>query len=161
MTELRVEEVHAGQAATRAEREVLLPVYPHASFEPVRGEGVWLETRDGRRLLDFYGGHAVALLGYGHPRLLAFSLVEGRIQSGEVPGFVGVAVKAVRQNEEGRGPNTDNDAETFGMGSRLGGVPVEEPPDGDGKENGKNAGLKADRADGAADGGIHGGKMDE
>ena len=26
---------------------------------------------DGRRYLDFYGGHAVALLGYNHPRLVA------------------------------------------------------------------------------------------
>ena len=48
----------------------LLPVYAQTPIEPLRGEGVWLETADGRRLLDFYGGHAVALLGYRHPRLL-------------------------------------------------------------------------------------------
>ena len=28
-------------------------------------------ARDGRKVLDFYGGHAVAGLGYGHPRWLA------------------------------------------------------------------------------------------
>lgn len=44
-------------------------VYPHLPFEPVRGEGVWLEDSTGRRILDLYGGHAVAALGYGHPRL--------------------------------------------------------------------------------------------
>ncbi len=74
--------------ATLAEREVLLPVYPHADFEPVRGEGVWLETRDGRRLLDFYGGHAVALLGYGYPRLLAALAAQAKtlfFQSNVVP----------------------------------------------------------------------------
>lgn len=49
----------------------LLPVYAHTPVEPVRGEGVTVHTRDGRALLDFYGGHAVALLGYRHPRLLA------------------------------------------------------------------------------------------
>jgi acetylornithine/N-succinyldiaminopimelate aminotransferase len=49
----------------------LLPVYAHTPVEPVRGEGAILETRDGRRLIDFYGGHAVALLGYRHPRLVA------------------------------------------------------------------------------------------
>lgn len=48
----------------------LLPVYAQTPIEPLRGDGVWLETAEGRRLLDFYGGHAVALLGYRHPRLL-------------------------------------------------------------------------------------------
>lgn len=39
------------------------------AFEPIRGEGVWLEDANGRRLLDFYGGHAVAAVGYAHPKL--------------------------------------------------------------------------------------------
>lgn len=52
------------------EARSLLPVYQHESIHPVRGEGVWLYTDDGRALIDFYGGHAVALLGYSHPRLL-------------------------------------------------------------------------------------------
>ena len=46
-----------------------LPVYAQLDIEPVGGEGPWLDLADGRRLLDFYGGHAVASLGYGHPRL--------------------------------------------------------------------------------------------
>ena len=49
------------------ERSALLPVSDQLEIEPVAGRGVWLETADGRRLLDFYGGHAVALLGYRHP----------------------------------------------------------------------------------------------
>lgn len=49
----------------------LLPVYDQMSFTPVRGEGVWLWDAGGRRVLDFWGGHAVALLGHSHPRLLA------------------------------------------------------------------------------------------
>jgi acetylornithine/N-succinyldiaminopimelate aminotransferase len=44
-------------------------VYPTLPFTPVKGTGTWLEDADGRRVLDFYGGHAVAALGYGHPRL--------------------------------------------------------------------------------------------
>ena len=48
----------------------LLDVYPHLDLEPVEAEGVWLTAADGRRYLDFYGGHAVALLGYRHPALL-------------------------------------------------------------------------------------------
>jgi len=57
--------------ASRDEARFLLPVYAHTPVEPVSGRGVVVETRDGRSLLDFYGGHAVALLGYRHPRLVA------------------------------------------------------------------------------------------
>jgi acetylornithine/N-succinyldiaminopimelate aminotransferase len=49
----------------------LLDVYDQLAVRPVRGEGVHLFTADGERYLDFYGGHAVALLGYGHPALVA------------------------------------------------------------------------------------------
>jgi len=49
----------------------LLPVYDQLDVEPLSGDGVWLETADGRCVLDLYGGHAVALLGHRHPRLLA------------------------------------------------------------------------------------------
>ena len=44
-------------------------VYTMLPFTPVKGTGVWLEDAQGRRVLDLYGGHAVAALGYGHPRL--------------------------------------------------------------------------------------------
>src|SRR5690606_28720287 len=44
-------------------------VFPTLPYTPVKGEGAWLEDADGRRVLDFYGGHAVAALGYNHPRL--------------------------------------------------------------------------------------------
>lgn len=55
----------------RAPSPALLDVFKKVDFEPVSGDGVWLTGTDGRRYLDFYGGHAVALLGNGHPRLLA------------------------------------------------------------------------------------------
>ncbi|HSF40078.1 MAG TPA: aminotransferase class III-fold pyridoxal phosphate-dependent enzyme [Thermoanaerobaculia bacterium] len=66
----------------------LLPVYAHTPVEPVRGAGVFLTTRDGRTLIDFYGGHAVALLGYRHPRLvkaLSGQAEELFFQSNSVP----------------------------------------------------------------------------
>ncbi len=47
----------------------LSEVYPLIPFRPVAGEGVYLRDRGGRRVLDLYGGHAVAALGYAHPRL--------------------------------------------------------------------------------------------
>ena len=49
----------------------LAPVYAQWALDVVAGEGVYLRTRDGRSVLDLYGGHAVAALGYSHPRLLA------------------------------------------------------------------------------------------
>ena len=49
----------------------LAPVFAQFPIEVVSADGVWLTTRDGRRILDLYGGHAVAALGYGHPRWVA------------------------------------------------------------------------------------------
>ncbi|HUG98232.1 MAG TPA: aminotransferase class III-fold pyridoxal phosphate-dependent enzyme [Gammaproteobacteria bacterium] len=54
-----------------AELAWTLPVYAQLDLHPVGGEGAWLVLADGRRILDLYGGHAVAALGYGHPRLVA------------------------------------------------------------------------------------------
>lgn len=63
-------------------------VYPLLDFEPVSGTGVWLEDANGRRLLDFYGGHAVAAVGYSHPKLnaaVAQQLARLQFQSNLVP----------------------------------------------------------------------------
>jgi acetylornithine/succinyldiaminopimelate/putrescine aminotransferase len=76
----------------------LVSVYAHMPFEPIAGDGVHLHTRDGRTLLDFYGGHAVALLGYGHPRLLATLDSQARslfFQSNSVP--LAVRARAARR----------------------------------------------------------------
>jgi acetylornithine/succinyldiaminopimelate/putrescine aminotransferase len=53
-------------AAQTAELSHLLDVYPYLPFKPDGAEGVYLHE-GGRRVIDFYGGHAVAGLGYGHP----------------------------------------------------------------------------------------------
>jgi acetylornithine/succinyldiaminopimelate/putrescine aminotransferase len=49
---------------------VSIPVYGQLPFVPTHASGCEIVTQDGRRILDLYGGHAVAALGYGHPRLL-------------------------------------------------------------------------------------------
>jgi len=57
-------------------------------FEPTHGHGAWLEDASGRRVLDFYGGHAVAALGYCHPKLneaLMKQLGQLQFQSNLVP----------------------------------------------------------------------------
>src|SRR6478736_5872557 len=51
---------------THDAHDPLAPVFAQYPLPVVRGEGVWLYTKDGRRVLDLYGGHAVAALGYGH-----------------------------------------------------------------------------------------------
>ncbi|MEE8237398.1 MAG: aminotransferase class III-fold pyridoxal phosphate-dependent enzyme [Gammaproteobacteria bacterium] len=57
---------------------LLNEVYPSLPFEPVTGEGVYLEDAQQRRVLDFYSGHAVAGLGYAHPRLTEALVTQGR-----------------------------------------------------------------------------------
>jgi len=47
----------------------LLPNYARADLAFERGEGAWLTTVDGRRMLDFGSGIATASLGHGHPHL--------------------------------------------------------------------------------------------
>lgn len=48
-----------------------IPVYGQLPFVPERATGCDIFSTDGRRILDLYGGHAVAALGYGHPGLVA------------------------------------------------------------------------------------------
>lgn len=57
--------------ARQREAATTIPVYGQLPFVPARAEGCEIVTTDGRRILDLYGGHAVAALGYGHPRLVA------------------------------------------------------------------------------------------
>jgi acetylornithine/succinyldiaminopimelate/putrescine aminotransferase len=66
----------------------LAPVYAQWPIDIVDAEGVHLRTRDGRRILDLYGGHAVAALGYSHPRWQAALEAQARallFQSNAVP----------------------------------------------------------------------------
>src|SRR5260370_29693587 len=54
------------QAAARA-HDFLAPVFAQYPLEVASAQGVWLTNRRGERVLDLYGGHAVAALGYAHP----------------------------------------------------------------------------------------------
>ena len=66
----------------------LAPVYAQYPIEVVGADGVWLHTRDGRKVLDLYGGHAVASLGYGHQgwtRALADQAAQMNFQTNAVP----------------------------------------------------------------------------
>ncbi len=45
----------------------LAPVFAQYPLQVTSAQGVWLHTAAGARVLDLYGGHAVAALGYAHP----------------------------------------------------------------------------------------------
>lgn len=67
---MRTLENRAAMADPRIrEANVTIPVYAQLPFVPERASGCDIFTKDGRRILDLYGAHAVAALGYGHPQL--------------------------------------------------------------------------------------------
>lgn len=55
----------------RREDEFQLTNYKKLSLAVERAAGCWVETTDGERYLDLYGGHAVAATGHCHPRVVA------------------------------------------------------------------------------------------
>ena len=66
----------------------LAPVFAQFPLEVTDARGVYLHTPDGRKVLDLYGGHAVAALGYGHPRWVEALAEQARslcFQSNAVP----------------------------------------------------------------------------
>lgn len=56
--------------ARAREAVTMMPVYDQLSVIPEKAAGCDIITSDGRHILDLYGGHAVAALGYSHPRLM-------------------------------------------------------------------------------------------
>jgi acetylornithine/N-succinyldiaminopimelate aminotransferase len=54
------------QALAR-QHDFLAPVFAQYPLEVASAQGVWLTNTRGERVLDLYGGHAVASLGYAHP----------------------------------------------------------------------------------------------
>lgn len=60
----------AFNSIARREDEFQLTTYKKLSLAVERGEGCWVETTDGERYLDLYGGHAVAATGHCHPRVV-------------------------------------------------------------------------------------------
>ncbi|HWY97581.1 MAG TPA: aminotransferase class III-fold pyridoxal phosphate-dependent enzyme, partial [Bacteroidia bacterium] len=44
----------------------LFDVYPLFDIEPVKARGSWIWDKEGKKYLDFYGGHAVISIGHSH-----------------------------------------------------------------------------------------------
>lgn len=79
-------------------RDHLARVFAQYPLEVASADGVWIRDGHGRRVLDMYGGHAVAALGYGHPRWLAALESQARavaFQSNAVP--MDVRIRAARK----------------------------------------------------------------
>lgn len=88
----------ASHETSHSAHDPLAPVFAQYPFEVLRGEGVWLIGAGGRRVLDLYGGHAVAALGYGHPawtRAVAEQALAMNFQSNAVP--LDVRLRAARR----------------------------------------------------------------
>jgi acetylornithine aminotransferase len=45
----------------------LFDVYPLLDLEPVKAQGNYVYAKNGKKYLDFYGGHAVISIGHSHP----------------------------------------------------------------------------------------------
>jgi acetylornithine aminotransferase/acetylornithine/N-succinyldiaminopimelate aminotransferase len=57
------------EIAAREER-FELATYKKMAVAAARGAGAWIETSDGDRFLDLYGGHAVCATGHCHPHVV-------------------------------------------------------------------------------------------
>jgi len=69
-----------------------VPTYGKFPVAVVRGEGVHVWDAEGKRYLDLYGGHAVALPGHCHPRVVAAI----RAQAGRLLFYSNVVSNDVR-----------------------------------------------------------------
>ncbi|MDF1701311.1 MAG: aspartate aminotransferase family protein [Planctomycetota bacterium] len=69
-----------------------VPTYAKLPIALVRGRGSYVWDADGKRYLDLYGGHAVALTGHCHPRVVEAI----RAQAGRLLFFSNVVYNDVR-----------------------------------------------------------------
>ena len=93
---MKTETTMFGEIAAR-EEEFQLATYKKFPFAPVRGEGCWVETSEGERFLDLYGGHAVCATGHCHPRVVEAL----REQAGRLLFYSNVVYSDVRADAAG------------------------------------------------------------
>ncbi|MBA3320713.1 MAG: aminotransferase class III-fold pyridoxal phosphate-dependent enzyme [Pyrinomonadaceae bacterium] len=74
------------------EDEFQLATYKKMKLAAARGAGAWIETSEGERFLDLYGGHAVAATGHCHPLVVAAL----REQAGELLFYSNLVYSEVR-----------------------------------------------------------------
>ena len=74
------------------EEQFQLATYKKMPLAAARGQGAWIETSEGARYLDLYGGHAVAATGHCHPHVVAAL----RRQAGELLFYSNLVYSDVR-----------------------------------------------------------------
>ncbi|HEY9283471.1 MAG TPA: aminotransferase class III-fold pyridoxal phosphate-dependent enzyme [Pyrinomonadaceae bacterium] len=79
------------EIAEREER-FQLATYKKMPVAAARGRGAWIETAEGERYLDLYGGHAVAATGHCHPHVVEAI----RRQAGELLFYSNLVYSDVR-----------------------------------------------------------------
>lgn len=72
----------------------LFDVYPLFDIAPVKAQGCWIWDKEGKKYLDFYGGHAVISIGHSHPHYV--KMLEEQL---EKIAFYSNSVK-IKQQEE-------------------------------------------------------------
>jgi predicted acetylornithine/succinylornithine family transaminase len=76
----------------RTEDTCQVDTYAKFPFSLERGEGMYVYDSEGKRYLDLYGGHAVALTGHCHPRVVQAV----REQAGKLLFYSNVVYSSVR-----------------------------------------------------------------
>jgi len=74
------------------EEKYQLNTYAKLPLSVERGEGVWVYDTAGRKYLDLYGGHAVALTGHCHPKIVNAI----REQAGKLIFYSNVVYSSIR-----------------------------------------------------------------
>jgi acetylornithine/N-succinyldiaminopimelate aminotransferase len=74
------------------EEQFQLATYKKMPVAAARGAGAWIETSEGVRYLDLYGGHAVCATGHCHPRVVEAI----RRQAGEMLFYSNLVYSEVR-----------------------------------------------------------------
>jgi acetylornithine/N-succinyldiaminopimelate aminotransferase len=86
-------DVSTAAPVTATAHNYLAQVFAQYPLEVVSAQGVWLKNARGERVLDLYGGHAVAGLGYDHPVFNA-ALARQAAQCSFQTNAVAMAVRA-------------------------------------------------------------------
>ncbi len=106
------------QSPQEREAASTIPVYGQFPFVPNHADGCDIITTDGRHILDLYGGHAVAALGYGHPRLMQAIQEQTYVRNAELRGLLvkelGAMRSALAESRERKGGAFGDKLERFG-----------------------------------------------